>query len=372
MTPRSRLLRAAALAVGAYASSSCSPSGFQDESLIASVRILASSADQPYAKPGATVKVTMLAYDGRATKTTAMQQYWLPFVCENPAGDAYYACFPRIAAALAGGGGAGGVSLGPGVDLTPLLQAANAVGPQYTFTMPADAVTSHAPVQGTTPYGIAILFNFACAGHLEIVPIDPNNINPQTVPIGCFDKGSQVGPDDYVFGYTRVYAYDTLTNANPVIQAVDVNDDSQGADGGVDSGADSGPLVVAPDMMGQLEAPQGIVISPPCTGNCQAIKVGPIVPASSQEVEAQLATTSGNPIKEEIWVDYYTTMGSIDDTRLLYDSTSGLVGDPNTTDGNFSPPSTPGAVTLWAVVHDDRGGTSWVTIPVTVVQPSTP
>jgi hypothetical protein len=75
----------------------------------------------------------------------------------------------------------------------------------------------------------------------------------------------------------------------------------------------------------------------------------------------------GNPLNEEIWADYYTTFGSFSgDTGLLYDATHGSIGDAGTTDNQWTPPSTPGTGFIWIVVHDDRGGASWVTIPVTV------
>ena len=36
------------------------------------------------------------------------------------------------------------------------------------------------------------------------------------------------------------------------------------------------------------------------------------------------------------------------------------------TDNQFTPPNTAGNGFIWIVVHDSRGGASWVTIPVTV------
>ena len=57
---------------------------------------------------------------------------------------------------------------------------------------------------------------------IEIVPLDPNNPNPQQVPIGCFDANhNALGPDDWVFGFTRVYAYNDVANANPTISSID-------------------------------------------------------------------------------------------------------------------------------------------------------
>jgi hypothetical protein len=345
--------------------SSCAPSGFQDAALVTSVRLLASSADEPYAKPGDTVNLQVLAVDGRTNPPVPMTVYWLPFVCENPPNDAYFGCFAQIAgggSVVADGGAAssgdGGLGFGggdagaakAGVDLTSFLPT----GPTYRFTMPADAVSSHPLVPGTpVPYGLAIVFNIACAGHIEIVPLDPNNANPQQVPIGCFDADhNALGPDDWVFGFTRVYAYDDVANANPTVSSIDSADAGIPDDGGVEGAAPS-------YTSGTLTTH--------CAGNCAKIPIGPVVPSSSWEVQGQLGP--GNQPHEEIWADFYASFGSFDDdARLIYDSTQGLLGGPNVTDNKFTPPSTASDAGtsghIWIVVHDNRGGASWVTVPV--------
>src|SRR3974390_2958439 len=106
-----RSLRSFLLALGAWTASSCATSGFADPTQITSVRILASGADLPYAPPAADAQRELLAYAGRKTKPEPMQIYWLPFVCENPANDAYYACFEQFA--TGGGGGHDGGATPP-------------------------------------------------------------------------------------------------------------------------------------------------------------------------------------------------------------------------------------------------------------------
>ena len=56
------------------------------------------------------------------------------------------------------------VLLRPGVDLTPLLVS----GSRFTFKMPEDVIVPRKGV--TTSYGLVILFNFACTGHIELLP----------------------------------------------------------------------------------------------------------------------------------------------------------------------------------------------------------
>lgn len=57
-----------------------------------------------------------------------------------------------------------------------------------------------------------------------------------------------------------------------------------------------------------------------------------------------------------IWVDYFTDRGEFDGgTSLVSDATSGYREDHATT---WIPPAEAGLATLWAVVHDARGGAS--------------
>ncbi len=369
----------AALVLAVLATVSCAPSGFADPTVIQTVRILAATADKPYAKPGEEVTLSVLAYDGRPTKTEPMTIYWIPLVCENPTDDAYYACFQQFAQlarqAQAGDGGAdaasGALDAGAAADAgTGGLTGASAAlqnlptGPSYTFRMPSDAVTSHATTSGTSvPYGLAIVFDVACAGHLQLVDVDPNSQNPQQVPIGCFDaQGHQVGADDWVLGFTRVYAYDSLENQNPVVSYVDIG----GTHLGVTSQAGLPQSYVTP----ACDSPSGCLSMPHCTSSdhsqCQ-ITLGPVVPSSSWEVNPEENDINGNPLHEEIWVDFYTTLGTLgDEARLLYDSTTGSAGAPSRTDTTFQAPDKPGTGTIWMVVHDNRGGAAFVTLPVVI------
>jgi hypothetical protein len=378
-----RALASAGVVAGAWLSSSCAPSGFAAESLVQTVRILASASvdlttlnpmtnpSPSYAQPGDTVSLQVLAYDGRTTQPEPMTIYWLPFVCEDPEEDAYYACFQQIGAGEDGGapdGGDAGVSasggigaLRPGIDLTPFLPS----GPSYQFKMPSDVITSHTPVPGSTAYGLAILFNVACAGHLELLPPIPGNDNPQQIPVGCFDTGeNQLGPDDWVLGYTRVYAFGpgslsdggTDTNANPVISSIDINGQTQ-------------PVTLVPNTT-QIYVAQGFQSSA-CTSSssskCPHIPVGPNVPESSWELDPGSTDVDNKPLHEELWADFYSTFGSFDgSTGLLYDATTGSLGGPSVTDAQFEPPNAAGDGTIWIVVHDNRGGAAWVTVPVQV------
>ncbi|HEV3189169.1 MAG TPA: hypothetical protein VGY54_01660, partial [Polyangiaceae bacterium] len=179
--------------------------------------------------------------------------------------------------------------------------------------------------------------------------------NPQSLPIGCFDSAHKLlGPESYVFGYTRVYVYEPATgisNANPVIEALDTP-------------SVGGGLSLTGDPTNQVATPLPATRCRTDDKTCPPVKIGPVVPATSQE-------STGAGRFEEIWVDYYSTFGSFSHSgRLLYDpATPGrLAASQFDSDTEFQPPIwSPGDPVdgfLWIVVHDNRGGASWVTVPV--------
>ncbi len=365
-----------AAGVAAVVGTSACGTGFDPVSKILGVRILATKADKPFAQPGDTVNLTMLVADGRTDKTRAITVSWIPAVCTNPKSDLYYACFaPQgssdggasdASIALTEGGtatladagdggaqpaqapvantGAGALAaiiakIPPHTNLTPLLPQ----GPAYSFQVPANIVSAHVPTPGAArPYGLAVLFNYVCAGHLELVPFNSSG-NPLQIPIGCFDEyGDPVKADDGVFGLLRVYAHTDITNQNPVI-------DSFMQDGN------------------PVDLRAGITLDH-CTASrrkdCQKVKLTPVVPESSWELNPDSDDGQGNTQHEEIWVDYYSTIGDLgDDARLLYDVGAGKIPKIEV---EYQPPSDPGEGTLWAVVHDNRGGVEWVVVPLHV------
>jgi hypothetical protein len=330
----------AVVGLGAWAIS-CSPSTFQSSTVIDTVRILASRATEPRAKPGDTVTVDLLAYDGRVEPPAKMNLFWLPAPCINPANDAYYACFTQLGAGGSDGGGGAigdGGTLGllePGVDLTPVL----ASGSSFTFQVPPNVVITRS---GASPYGLLIFFNFACAGHIELVPFDPTSQNPQQIPIGCFDADhNQLGADDFVFGFTRVYVEAMPTEVNPTITQVDLGGRRLDIDGGVATTALTTSI---------------------CEGDadtCGHQAIGPVVPSSV-------------PTNKQVWADFYATTGTFKSTaRLLYDPMATLDVPNGTNDEYIEPSSSPPPPKqnfVWIVVHDDQGGADWVTVPLQVTR----
>ncbi len=327
---------AAFIAGLALALSACLKVDFDPASVVNTVRIFATRADKPYAKPGEKVTLEMLAFDGRPSKPRPMTLYWIPIPCVNPPKDLYYLCFAQFASGSGGAGRTGGVSFTAGTDLTDVLPK----GPTFSFTMPDTAIASHAPTPGAAaPYGLAIVFNIACAGRVKLeAPGD----NPQSVPLGCYDDaGQKLSPDDYVIGFTRVYSYADVTNQNPTITNV--------------------------TFEGQPVGPDGIVVDR-CTKeqfkDCDTKKIGVTVPDEASEANPLSRSSGGDIQREQVWVAYYGTTGSFDSQiRLLFDPSEGRVPEP---DNKIRIPREPGTGQLWLIVRDNRGGVSWQPVTFTV------
>lgn len=328
--------------------------GFDPVSKVDSVRLFAVRADRPYARPGDTVTLDALVTDRRKNTSRAAKLYWIPIVCLNPTEDLYYLCFapPGDGGRQAGAtrllpvgpladagaeGGAGGTpftSIPTGVDLAPFLPQ----GPTFSFRMPDDAIQ---PRQGTDPYGLAIVFNILCAGQVRLAERDPGG-GVQQVPVLCTsDDGVQLPPSDYVIGISRVYSWAERTNTNPVIEKVTLEDKD-------------------------VDITAGITLER-CTAakesDCKENKIDIRVSDSSWEDNPADITRDG-PLREQVWVDYYSDLGKADsEARLLFDARTGRVSESAVT---FRASKDVRDGTLWAVVHDNRGGAAWIVIPLHV------
>ncbi|MBS2019139.1 MAG: hypothetical protein JST00_40100 [Deltaproteobacteria bacterium] len=351
-----------ALALIVSAIVACNSSGFDPQSKVDSVRMFVVKADKPYVKPGESVTLEALVTDARKAKPRAAKLYWIPLLCLNPRDDLYYFCFappgdggtqagstrliplgPLAALADAGADGganpSGGSALSQiptGVDLSPFLPQ----GPSFTFTMPADAV--QARTGALEPYGLGIVFSVLCAGRVELASRDPAGGNQQ-VPVRCTDEdGNALPPSDYVIGISRVYAYADRINTNPVIEKVTF----EGQDVDLAAG-----ITLEKCAIGTRER------------DCKENKIDVRVSDSSWEQNPGEIQRDGQ-LREQIWAAYYSDVGVFEnEARLLFDTRKGRAPDSAVTlragyqvvDGS-----------MWIVVHDNRGGASWVVVPLHV------
>jgi hypothetical protein len=299
---------------------------FDPPSDINSVRILAIQANPPYALPGTTVQLQILAFDGRQVQTEPMTVAWFPQACFDPPDEAYFACYAALPQLFT-----------PGENVTSLLTP----GPSFSFQMPADVITDHSSTLTSDPYGVGLVFAVACAGQVRYTGVATSNISAN--PFGCFDSnGVALDANSFVLAYGLVYSFTDRTNANPVITNLTF------------AGNPVDPVA-------------GITVTH-CTSStaarCPTTPIDTVVPPSSQELDPGSLDANGNPLKEEIWVDYYASGGTLGSgTVILYSPTTGQV-QPSPT--NYAAPPVAGEFLLWAVVHDDRGGVSWLQVPVHV------
>lgn len=324
-----------ALAVG------CTPSNFAVQTTIETVRVMAVQSSEPYANPGDSITLTPLAYDGRADASVPMTFYWVPGVCANPANGAYYGCYD---------------SLGPGFhageDVTDKLYVNPNAPADWSMpvTVPSDILAGTDKTSVGFKFGTMYAFFIACAGRVLYTPPASNGA-PNANALTCVDStGHPVSADDFVFGYAQVFSFAPvvldggvtipITNTNPVIDALTWN----GAPVDLDAG------ISVPHCTSSKDSA--------CSGELNVI-----VPASSWELDQDDIEPNGTVGHEEIWVDFYMTKGTIaHGADEIYDPATGLF--PDTTD-KYTAADAGGAGILWAVVHDDRGGVGWVTMPVT-------
>ncbi len=295
----------------------CANNNFDPQSLVRSVRILATRADKPYAKPGDTVQLEALAVDGREQKPEPMTVFWIPNPCLNV--GSYSDCYADLAKQFA-----------PNKDLTPQLVS----GATLSVQIPPTAL---APDQTV---GTANVFHMACAGYVQYVGLEDS---PAGIPFGCFDKsGNQLGSDDFVFAYARIFLFRDRINKSPIVEEVLLD--------GSPADPNEGFSLERCNVTGEVECPETSL----------DVRVGP----ASQEVDTSASDLGGQKLKEQIWVDYYVTAGAVgNDLRLLYDANAGALTDTATT---FQAPKFPFEATLFAVVHDNRGGIDWRVIPIQV------
>jgi hypothetical protein len=374
-----RHARFGTIAVFCAALAACGGTGFEKPSVVKGVRILAVQKEPAYPRPGETVNLTMLYWDGKRSQSgrSPVQVLWLGggatgWNCINPKGDLYYECFgpggssttaADASAPEAGDGGAdaavaldaaafdSGAPMDAGVQLDGGLAPAG-LGPaagiaDHASTHQAiipDTILKPLPPERGVPYGLEYVFFAACAGRFGVAA---PGTNADTLPIGCYGPGGELlGTDDFVPGYTTIYAYADRRNANPIVSNLFFDD--------VPIGAAGGPTGSPPRI-------------PHCTaGNSidcptHAIKVG--IDRASAEIDPS-GTVDGRSLQEQLWVAFFTTAGEFkSELRLVNDSQQGWNEDNGTV---WHVPSTPGPVRLWGVVHDNRGGVAWVEGEVTV------
>lgn len=326
----------------------CGP-GFDPPSEVKTLRVLGVQKDKPYANPGDQVTFTMLWDDAKLGPDSQKRKAQVRWgTCKNPPNDLYAACFSQL-----------DIAADADDDAT------------HVVTLPTDLITSHDPPAAANPtYGILYAFFAVCAG--RIVP--DVSAADGALPLACLDENDKkLGPDDFVVGYTAVYAFaepegKTIGNRNPVIERFRVKNaefapSSPDAPSPVCIGAQCGSNETAEaiDCMAAENADRCFPACPDDGGDgCPDIRLGPVVDRSSAENDDVSAIYYGRNFTEQMWINFYADGGKfVSDTRLLNDAQRGFSTEFG---ARYRAPKTPGTVTLWSVVHDNRGGTEWARI----------
>ncbi len=313
----------------------CTNDPYPNKSQVSAVRILAVRADLPYAHPGETVKLEALVVDGRPQPTTRpVRTSWFPVPCIDPAGGQYYDCYPALEAAYP-----------IGVDLTPQLTDSTTT----SITIPSDALAKAAlqPGRSGEPIVTAWSFLFACAGHVERIS-RAAGLAENAAPFACFgDDGKPLPAEQGVFGFTRVSITATSRNAIPTLKSIVVRGRN-----------------VDPVKGISLPRCERDLFEDFIDEDCDGISMGIGFDDVDAESDPANLDAEGRPGRETLYTDWYVTFGRFpQERRIEFDP---FVGRSEIRDTLYEPPRSRGKGTLWAVLHDNRGGTSWASVPIEI------
>jgi hypothetical protein len=334
----------------------CAP-GFLPPSKVVTLRILAVTVDRPYALPGDDVTLRMTVSDGLgdpsdpAAGPRDLQILWLGG-CFDPEGDQYYLCFDQLAETLAPLAESGDLSseyLQVGVALASADGTPDAH--EFTLTMPEDIVSRRPVPQAGPHYGIAYVFFAACAGQLAPAALQSTGGDVPDFPLQCLDAdGQPLGSDSFVIGYTQIYAFaDGRLNDNPAMDGLDLDGDPMAEE------LDQAPTVKACPVDEASRRTAACSKDDP-TADCRTYTIKAEVARDVAEVDPDGQDADGNPLHEVVWISYFADGGDLDPSlALVNDATKGYQSAFET---EWVPPAEPGVYSIWAVLRDQRGGST--------------
>jgi hypothetical protein len=311
--------------------------------------------DRPYANPGDEVTLKLHYFDGREPDDgggfTPVQITWIGG-CFNPPGNQYFGCYEPLGKLLADAAQgnidpSGLLAQGPGLDA-------------FTLKIPEgvlDAVPE--PVFGPR-YGTGYVFFVACAGEIRPITSAPGETSAGDFPLGCFNaEGEQLGPEAFVPGYTQVYIFaDGRTNANP--PAKGLLWDGEISEAGAVREVEACTVSLDDRRLSGCAAIDEFK-------ECTTVELDVEVADDVAEVDPESTTADGEPLDEVVWVTYLSNGGSFEiDSLLVNDASEGLQDGRET---RWVPPEEPGIYTIWAVLRDNRGGSTTIEQLVEVTAP---
>jgi hypothetical protein len=321
---------------------------------IESLRVLAVRAENPFVTPGESTTLSLLAYDGspRARSKDGTKRktstLWIGG-CVNPPGDSYTGCGHYLQQVAK--------NLNEEILRSERLpdgapEGIVGFGSEFTVHVPSDILSSREQAAGVVhPYGFTPIFFAHCGGVLK-----PTNGKETKFPFGCFDSesGEELGRDDFEFGVFNLFAYDSVTNENPRLEAISFE--------GRESTVRCSDL--EPCASGYRCGSEAICIPvvPRCKESddedCEKYRLTIDVPRSSRETAVTAHIEESEASTETLWVSYYASDGSFEeDARIISDPNSGWGKD---TFGEWKANTDrSGEVRLFAVTRDNRNGVTW-------------
>jgi hypothetical protein len=328
--------------------------GFDPASEVTTLRVLGVQKSSPYPQPGEAVDLSVLWHDGATDPATPrdVQVLWLP-PCFNPPGDQFEGCATQFLERF--------------VEDPELLNQLRE-GNTNRIDIPLDIVQPNS-APGNPRYGLTIASFTVCTGTVSFEEPEEGG----ALPLICRNAaGERLGPDSFVVVQSKMFTYADLRddgqpfqNANPILMP------------GFSVAGETlesclGEECLTPPMLTEADidceaTPERCIPSCDDDGDpdCPEIEIRPLVDQSSAEPDDVSRAFYGRNVTEQMWINYYVDRGSVrgDGVRLLNDATTGWNEDYGT---ELYAPKDPGLVTLWAVVHDNRGGMSWTRTQIKV------
>ena len=280
---------------------------FDPGSRVNSFRVLGQQMDLPFAKPGETVNISSLSYDPSGRSVT-----WAWGACVNPEASTVEGCMNKIATDAATSGSS--AILAQGAELS-----------NFSYTVPTSALDSLP--EGAKATAMVGILSIACPGDLSIEQ-DSNSL-----PFSCKETGTGrvFALDEYVVGLKRIQVRGTDRNQNPQIEQVSF-------DGAEWPEAEVKQVIACDTDNNDYK---------PCADDTKH-KIGARPTAASVESGR---TEFGVDFTEQVIIEYYATEG-------VFENEIKIAAEPET--GWAARKAASGKdLTLWMVVHDDRGGATW-------------
>jgi len=248
-------------------------------------------------------------------------------------------------------------------------------GDTFQYQIPDWLIAKHTPSAdpNVPPYGMSQVYFAACDGTIGLSAEWQGEIDPLTVltdatkgfPLDCYDTETETqrGPDNFMVSYSNLYAYEKLTNQNPVISGIKL--DGKEVDTRALCIGKTCPLYE--DSCRNENAPR----VPRCTkakdADCPSLAFYPVLNEqdnSEVDTTATAADPQAGKLLEQMWIRYYANLGKMKaDAKRLQDANEGWFAEHGT---EWQVPRKSGSAHVWTVAYDNRGGVDWVRTSICV------